>query len=587
MAERDRTALLLAGLGLALLALSQREPRFPPPPPEGGIEIDELLRTIEQLRAELEKLKRQFGDLKALLADALRLLENLGNEIAELERIVSDLEAKRNKLLKDIDEAQRIVDNLEQVVLPGLDDELRRLQEATGLTDEQLRTVRSHVATLREELHVLQNKLKDLENTAKSMEREIEDLRTVINDLTNIKNELQAKLTQAQQKIAEMESTIKNLESQIATLEDQINRLKLVLDWLNAEIRMRDQVFPAISSHLQGAYQSSFYYMPPHGLSRADGWKEARGAWIDRTIDLTSGLSSNIPYTCTFEFVESDLKGTLQCNHWYGCCDGWPCPRCHSDSIKFEVWLELLDSSGQVIRRSEVLTASAGAVHPALDQYYSYEAKIAKGSRLNIEIPKGGGFSLRLRAKTSGWAQNVHTTSIDKIAINLINGALFYGSELGFRGSTLSDLEAKAAGVSGALMRVQDAPQHPGLTAMGRVAKVEAVNGIQATLFILPYSQEVPIRWWGRGDSVPNGWPYGGWFLFGTDGSGILIYAHADRAFPSEAPDWSGNATVKLPSGAYILVAFAGQCAGGASCAGVGSRVGVEAQYGFYNGIRE
>lgn len=593
----QKLGLVALGLGGGLAIAWALRPKFRMPPTEPGppgVDIDDLLRTIEELKALLDQAERQLEELRQRLQDAIGALDRLNEDVRRLEDLVSQLQNEKDELLRQIGEAERIAADLESTI-NGLDQELTRIASETGMTDEQIRAVRGYIDQLRALVDQLEAKLQEMRATLEQMQKTIDDLRATIDQLKADIAALKAALDAANALIAELQKTIDDLKATVAKLESQVKKLKVVVEWINYELQVKDQDVPAISARFQSAYSPGVYYMPPRQPSWEGVQQKKEGGWVDVAIELARGLRANRPYTYTHRL--SYGSGTLLCTEKYLCCDGpsvcipfvgciRACPDCHTDKVTMKAWLEVLDASGNVLRTSSAVSGSGSGVHPGGLTQNSEVAYTPRDATLSVEIPAGTNLVLRLRVKLEGWAYRLGNT---QFSVGESNAAspLYYGSELSFRGSSLSALEEQAAAVAGRLLHVEDAPADPELSVRERVARVVAVNGIQVGALILPFSQDVRLAWSGQGESTPNAWPYAGWFLFGTDGQRALVYAHAEKDLPAGSSTFSGETTVKLPSGAYILVAFAGSCPAGLQCQGVGSSLEISASYRFYSGLAQ
>lgn len=584
MADRQDNRGLLLGAAVLGLLLLRPAPRTPPTEPGEGVDIDELLRTVEELKQLLDQAERQLEDLRRRLQDAMGALDRINEDVRRLEDYLSQLQNRRDELLRQIDEAEATVAALESSV-NALDEELAQIASETGMTEEQLRALRGYVNQQRALIDQLEAQLQQMRATLQQMQQTIDALRATIDQLKADIASLKAALDAANALIAELQKTIESLRATVAKLENQVNKLKLVLDWLNYELQVRDQDLPVISAHFQSVYAPGVYYMPP----RQPTWNAASVEDPPRlpaelTAVLAQGLHVNKPYT--YRHGNLSVVGSIWCRETYLCCDGLFCTRCHTDYGTVKAWLEVVDASGNVLSKSSEITGNASRVHPG--GYVTNQAFPDTGTReLSIEMPAGANLTLRLRARLEGWA---YIYGPDHSSLTMRHGSkalapLYYRSDLSFYGSSLAALEQRAGAVAGRLLQVKDAPADPELSVKARVARVVAVNGIQAGVMVLPFSQEARLSWNGKGESIPNAWPYAGWFLFGTDGSRVLFYGHAEKDLPAHSPTFSGETTLRLPSGAYVLVAFAGTCPGGLQCQGVGSMMEVSVSYGFYGGL--
>lgn len=586
MADRQDNRGLLLGAAVLGLLLLRPVPRTPPTEPGEGVDIDELLRTIEELKQLLAQAERELEELRRRLQDAMGALDRINEDVRRLEDYLSQLQNRRDELLRQIDEAEATVAALESTV-NALDQELAQIASETGMTEEQLRALRGYINQQRALIDQLEAQLQQMRATLQQMQQTIDALRATIDQLKADIASLKAALDAANALIAELQKTIDDLRATVARLENQVNKLKVVVDWLNYELQVRDQDLPSISAHFQSVYSPSVYYIPP----RQPTWKGARrmpisGLPAELIVVLAEGLHCNKPYT--YKHGNFSVVGAVDCSETYMCCDGIFCTRCHTDRGTVKAWLEVVDASGRVLKTSSEITGSASRVHPG--NWVTNQVYPDTGTReVSIEIPAGTNLALRVHAKLEGWAYRFRSdyTMLVLRDDSRAMAPLYYRSELAFRGSSLAALEQQAGAVAGRLLRVQEAPADPELSVKARTTRLVAVNGIQAGAMVLPFSQDVRLAWNARGDSVPNAWPYVGWFLFGTDGSRVLFYGHAEKDLPADSPTFSGETTVRLPSGAYILVAFAGTCPAGLQCQGVRSSMELSASYGFYGGLAQ
>ncbi|XP_021375645.1 huntingtin-interacting protein 1-like isoform X2 [Mizuhopecten yessoensis] len=289
----------------------------PPETDERDLLIERLTREVQQLRAELERVRTE--DMKIITAQK--------EEIAKLEKILSELRLSADKSLKENDSLKKKLE--EASVHAGASVKLSESEKATKANEEKFKKMKDIYGKLREEhvnlLRTNAETTKKLEGQHKSLEEKEQLLKESHGDIQRMENErkvLQESLQQsadevtsqlafATSKNTELEKTEEQLEHKVKTLEEAKSSLMSQLQTVEEETSaLQTKLNEANDARQHTETELSGEITTLQGqLQQIKEERDAQGAQLSQEIgDLKSKLEESVTEK---KSMEQDLNQQL------------------------------------------------------------------------------------------------------------------------------------------------------------------------------------------------------------------------------------------------------------------------------------
>lgn len=209
---------------------------------------------ISEKNMELDDLRQKESDLKALIQERIKLVENLDKQYREskfsLQNIKNEIDSKRQLLAKSNEELE---DNRRLLTEERAEFESQKKEffsKINDISEKSRRDLSSHkervLNELQEQQQLIDSKFKELKEREKIVEKLEFDLRQrenkfekdvdSISERINFLDRREQSLKEKDEKLSSKESDLKDYENEIVDLEKTVLDLKDVLEKKKAEV---------------------------------------------------------------------------------------------------------------------------------------------------------------------------------------------------------------------------------------------------------------------------------------------------------------------------------------------------------------
>lgn len=272
----------------------------PPETDERDLLIERLTREVQQLRAELERMRNE--DMKIITAQK--------EEIARLEKILSELRHSAEKSLKENDSLKKKLE--EASVHAGAAVKLSESEKATKANEEKFKKMKDIYGKLREEhvnlLRTNAETTKKLEGERRSLQEKEQLLKESQGDIQRMENERKVLQESLQQSADEVTSqlavaTAKNteLEKSAEQLEHKVKTLEETKSSLMSQLQNMEEESSALQTKLDESNEAR-----QHTETELSGEITALQAQLEQTRQEKDAQGTQLSQEIT------DLKGKLE-----------------------------------------------------------------------------------------------------------------------------------------------------------------------------------------------------------------------------------------------------------------------------------